>query len=367
MQNNAKISAYQFAMVAMGLLFGGTAVLNPAAAAKQDAWIVDIISFAAGFVLISIYVKIAALYPGKTLVDILRDAFGKIAGSIIAGLYLWYIIHVLALALRSSTDFMTNTIYPETPGLFISVVIILVSVYMVKKGIEVIARVSELLIPVFLVSAMTLFFSLISLYEPNNFLPVLENGLSPLIGPAFQMTTFPYGEAVVLLVIFPVINDNKSIYKSSYIALLFVGFILLMISARELMTLGPDMMERATNANFVSSKLVPGVDIEALIAINLMIGSGIKVSVCLYAAIKLIAQLFNIAAEKLFTLPVAAICVGLSMWLFDSIMEKAAWQKNVYPYYALLYQVLIPVSIMIVSLIKNRNTPPIVQPDAVGY
>jgi hypothetical protein len=56
---------------------------------------------------------------------------------------------------------------------------------------------------------------------------------------------------------------KKEHLQVCFIAVLVVGYILLMISARELMSLGPDKLERATSANFVNAKLVPGRDKEA--------------------------------------------------------------------------------------------------------
>lgn len=356
MDKSVKVSSIQMAMLAMGFLFGGTAVVNPAASARQDAWIADIISFAGGLALIGAYVKISKLNPGKTLIDILRHAFGKVLGSTVAVLYIWYIIHQISLALRGATGFMTNTIYPETPDMFIAIAIMLVSVYMVKKGLEAVARVSELLVPVFLVSAMTLFFTLISLYKPSNFLPVLERGFAPVAKASFTMTVFPYGESVILLMIFPHLYKKGKLTKSCFIAAAFAGFIFVMISARELMVLGPDMMTRAMNANFISAKLVPGIDIEALIATNLMIGSGIKISICLYAAAYGIAQLLGQDSHKTFVMPVAILGVVMSLWLFDSIIEKNLWQKEVYPYYALPFQIVIPAALLILSKVKKKKT-----------
>jgi len=358
MDRNARISQIQLAMLAMGFLFGGTSVTNPAVSAGRDAWMANLISQAGSAVLIGCYAHLAKTYPGKTLVEILRGLFGKALGSVAAVLYLWYTLHIAALSLRGATAFMTNTIYPETPDLFIAVAFILVTVYMVKKGIEVVARVSELLVPIFLVSAFTLFLSLVSLYEPANFLPVLEKGFAPVGKASFFMLTYPYGEAVVLLMIFPSLHKEGNLNKSLLAAILAAGLVFLMFSARDLMTLGPDMFQRATTANFLSAKLVPGLDIEALIAINLMIGSGIKISVCLYAASIGISQLFGLDDYKPFIIPNAAILVSLSIFLFESMIQLEIWGKEVYPVYAVFFQIIIPVFMLAISLVRKRRQSP---------
>lgn len=355
MDKSVKISNIQLSAIIVAFVFGEAAVLNPAVVARQDAWMVNILGLLGGLIMIGIYTYISVLNPGKTLIDILRDAFGKFIGNVLAVLYIWYFLHLLSLILRSSIEFMNTTIYPETPTLFLAIVIMIVTAYAVKKGLEVMARISELLVPILIIAVLLLFFALISKYDINNFLPVLENGWSPVLKASFHMTAFPFAETIVLLMVFPHLNNKRNAFKVSFISCIIAGLILLLITSRDLMVLGPDMLARATNANFISSKLVPGVDIEALIATNMLIGTGIKICVCTYAASMGIAQLFRFKDYKPFVIPVSVIGVALTMWIFDSLLVKNSWEEEVYPYYAVPFQIIIPLAMLIASLIKKKG------------
>lgn len=355
MDKSVKISSIQLSVIIIAFVFGEAAILNPATIARQDAWMVSIIGLAGGLVLIGTYTYICVLNPGKTLIEILKDCFGKIMGSIVSVLYLWYIIHLLSLILRSSIEFMNTTIYTETPILFLAIVIMLVVAYATKKGLEVIGRISELLVPLLIGAVFLLFFALISRFDLNNFLPVLENGWNPVLKASFHMTAFPFGETIVLLMVFPHLNKKRNAFKVSFIACIIAGFLLLMITARDLMVLGPDMLARDTNANFISTKFIPGIDIESLIATNMMIGTGIKICVCTYAASMGISQLIKTDNYKPFVMPVSVIGVALAIWIFDSLLVKNNWEADVYPYYAIPFQLVFPLLLLIISLIKKKK------------
>ncbi|MCF6230713.1 MAG: hypothetical protein L3J62_07985, partial [Gammaproteobacteria bacterium] len=106
---------------------------------------------------------------------------------------------------------------------------------------------------------------------------------------------------------------------------------------------------------YTSMKMVPGVDIEALIATNLLIGSGIKLCVCTYAASMGISQLFKVKDYKPFVIPVSVIGIALTIWIFDSLLVKNNWQADIYPYYAIPFQFVFPLLLLITSFIKKKK------------
>ncbi|MFA5527039.1 MAG: endospore germination permease [Peptostreptococcales bacterium] len=352
---DVRISSIQLAFIIIGFTFGEAAILNPSSNARQDAWLVNVLALIGGLILVSVYTTISSLHPGKTLIDILRATFGRYAGNFVAILYLWYFIHVLSLVLRSFMEFMASTLYIRTPILFMAICLMIVALYTVKKGLEVIARVSELLVPMLIVTIIFLFLALITEYDIQNFLPFLEFGMRPVLKASVHMTTFPFGETVVFLMIFPHLNNKSQTFKISLFSILSIGIILLSVTTRDLLVLGPDMLERMTYPNYASTKMMPIIDIEAFIATNLLIGGGVKIVVLLYAISMGIAQFFKLDDYKPLVLPVSFICISLSLWIFDSLIDKILWEETVYPYYAIPFQLIIPLLILIISLMKKKK------------
>ncbi|MBZ4646965.1 MAG: spore germination protein [Petroclostridium sp.] len=355
MVKDVKISSIQLSFLIMGFILGSTAIVNPAAGARQDSWLAYIIGWAGGFILIGIYVHISILNVSKTLIEILKENFGKVLGSITAILYIWYFIHLAALVLRNFGEYMVTVIYPETPITFIMMCVALLIAYAVKNGLEVVARTSELFVPLLPVTIIFIFFLLIGEYDINNFLPFLENGLEPVLKTAFSVLSFPFGETVVFLMVFPCLNKRENIIKVSYLSVTIMGLITLNVILRFLLALGPDMFTRNFFPAQLTAELIPNVNVDPLIGINLLIGGGVKISVCLYAAVMGIAQLFNLDDYKPFVLPAVAIVVTLSLWVYDNLFEMFRWATDIWPYYSIPFQILIPLLLLMVSWIKKKR------------
>lgn len=270
MTKDVKISSIQMILMFTGFLLGSTAILNPSAIAYQDAWLANILAFAVGLILVSIYSYISILNPNKTLIEILRDNFGKYLGSLISLLYIWYFIHLAALVERDFGEFTVVTTYPETPLAFIITSIVVVSVFIIRNGLEVLARVSEILIPILILLVIFIFLLLINLYEVNNFLSFLERGLKPVFQAAFTVSTFPYGESVIFLMLFPFLNNKKSLFRVSYLSIAITGLVRLNITIRDLMVLGADMFLRAVFPPNITTRLIREINVTPLLGINLL-------------------------------------------------------------------------------------------------
>lgn len=109
----ARISSIQLFLLLSGFLFGSTVILAPAQGAKNDAWLAMLLGGAGGALLMWVYAAIALLNPSKTLVDILKEKLGKVAGNIFAVLYTWYFIHLASLVLRDFGEFICTATFPR--------------------------------------------------------------------------------------------------------------------------------------------------------------------------------------------------------------------------------------------------------------
>lgn len=348
-----RISHIQLMFLMTGFFIGSATILNQSVTALQDAWLAIILGFGAGIALVSMYVSISMLNPGKSLIEILMDRLGHFFGTIIAIFYIWYFIHVAALVARNFAEFMVTTTYAETPIVFITMSIILVIAFMVRHGLEVIARTSELLVPILIISFIFIFLIVANLYEVENFLPFYERGYKPILQASFNILTFPVGEGVVFMMLFPYLY-HKGLLKISNLALLIAGLLILSVTVRDLMVLGPELMARVIFPPHITTALIPNLDITPLVEINLIIGGGTKIAVFLYAAALGIAQLLNLRDHKPFVIPVSVITIVLSVWVFDSILEVIQWASEVFPYYSIPFQFIIPAVLLIISWLKKR-------------
>ncbi|MEG6611599.1 endospore germination permease [Pseudoclostridium thermosuccinogenes] len=350
-----RISSFQLFLLISGFLFGSTVILAPAQGAKNDAWLAILLGGAGGTLLMLIYASIALLNPSKTLVDILREKLGKVIGNIFAILYIWYFIHLASLVFRNFGEFICTVTYPETPIVVVIGVFAVVLAYTVNGGIEVMGRLSELLVPVIPLLFFIIGLSILTVHDFTAFLPILENGIKPVLSAAFDYISFPFGETVAFLMIFLHLNKKeklkKVVFTSSAVSILLV----VMVFFRDIFALGADLMSRATFNPHLTSLLIPGLNVESLVDINLLIGGGVKISVCVYAAANALSQIAGIDDYRKLTRAIVTFCVVLSVWVYENILEMFSWAEKVWPYYSIPFQIAIPLLLLLLSLWKKSK------------
>ena len=67
----------------------------------------------------------------------MKEKMGKVLGSIIAVLYIWYFIHLASLVFRDFGEFICTVTFPETPMTVLISIFALGVVYGVNGGVEV--------------------------------------------------------------------------------------------------------------------------------------------------------------------------------------------------------------------------------------
>ena len=351
-----RISSIQLFMLLSGFLFGSTVILAPAAGAKKDAWLAMIIGGAGGGLLMLVYAAIASLNPSKTLVDILREKMGYVIGNILAVLYIWYFIHLASLGFRDFGEFICTVTFPETPITVVIGFFALAFVYGVNGGVEVMGRMSELLVPVVPVVAFIISLSLITVSDFTAFLPILENGMPPVLNAAFSYITFPFGETVAFLMLFPHLNRKEKLKKTVIVSAIAATVLSIIIFFRDISVLGSELMSRATFISHLTALLFPGFNVDPLLDINLLIGGGVKSSVCVYAATRALSQVAGIEDFSKLTSAVTTFCVVLSVWEYNNVLEILDWTEKVWPYYAIPFQIIIPLILLFLSLWR-KNKP----------
>lgn len=351
-----QISGIQLYLILLGFLFGSSVILTPALGAGRDAWLAMILAGVAGLLLMWVYTTIALLNPSKTLVEILRDKLGKVIGTILSVLYIWYFVHLAALVFRNFGEFICTTTLVETPVAVVMGLFALVLLYAVNSGVEVMGRMSELLVILIPVVAFLISIALITAHDFTAFLPVLENGLSPVIHAAFVNLTFPFGEAVAFLMVFPHLNRMDNLKKVVISSTATSSALAIFVFARDLIALGSDLIARATFIPHLTSLLIPEFNVVPLVDINLLVGGGVKISVCIYAAAKGLSQVTGTHDYRSFSRAVITFCVVLAVWVYENTIEMFGWAEEIWPYYSIPFQIIIPLLLLLLSL-RGKNKP----------
>lgn len=349
-----KISNIQLGLLIIGFITGDFILLMPPKSLAQDAWIAVLFAMIGGLLLISLYVYLSHLHQYKTLVEILYFCFGKIIGNLLMILYIIYFLSLSAIILRNITDYMIVVNYTKTPLWFVLMLIIIVIYYDVRKGIEVMGRLAEIAIPPLIMFILLATLLLVPKFTYDNIFPVMNDGIKPILKDSFNTLTFPFGEPIVFMMIFPFINKKEKIFKTSFISISIAGFILLLVTIRNILVLGPNLLTRSTYPTHTVATMISGLMLEPIIAINLLISGGVMVIVLFFVSILAISQIFKLDDYKTIAMPVSLFLIPFSIWIYDSLAQMDYINSEVIPYYALFFQIIIPFFMLIISLIKIK-------------
>jgi spore germination protein KB len=355
-----KIGNSQLIILMVGFIFGASIVLVPGREAAHDAWMAIILGMLEGSFFALIYTILSNRFKGKSLIQIHEIVYGKYLGKLISLVFLWYLFHLGSLDITTFKDFFLVTTLPQTPELIIAAFIVLSCCYAVKNGIEVIARCAQILVLAAIGSSFISSLLILKDIDLKNLLPIMETPLKKLFMAAHGTATFPFGDTIVFMMIFPYLNDNRDSHRHLIfpviISFLIGGLFLTIVSIRNIGVLGP-MNEINFYPTFQTDRLINVGNLltrlEILTVIGFLTMGFVKISVLLYATVLGGSQLFGLRTYRPLILPIGILMVIASLINFKNVTGNLAFAQQIYPIYALPFQVGIPLLTLIIGLIRK--------------
>ena len=353
------ITSKQGIIIMTMFILGSTLVMGTSSEAKQDVWLASFAAMLLAVPIIFVYARLLSIFPGKNLYLILEHLFGKVIGKLLALPFIWFSFHIGALVIRNFAEFIHIVSFPLTPQYIISFFIILLCIWAVKAGIEVIGRWTSIIFPIVVIAIIVVTLMLSPLYDFSNFKPVLYNGFQPIISTAFSLVTFPFAETVIFTTVLNGLQNNKSTYKVYYWSLLIGGSTILLVAVRSLLVLGAENTEILYFASFSSVRLIDLGKfiqrIEISVTVVFLFAGFVKASICLYAASCGLAKVFNLSSYRQVVSPVGLLMLLLSGIIYHSTIEMFEWAEKIYKYYAVPFEIILPLIILIFAEIKIRT------------
>ncbi|KXG74734.1 GerAB/ArcD/ProY family transporter [Thermotalea metallivorans] len=346
--------------IALVILFvAGTSTAWPTAtAAGRDIWLAILAAILGACFIVSIYSRILSLYHGKDLFDILELLLGKFLGRGVSLLFIWFAFHMGALVIMGYGDFLITVSLPETPRLVPMILIALLAIWGVKEGLEVLGRWAKLFLMLNIPMPIVTILMLIPQMELSNIRPVLYDGLAPVIRGAVDAFAFPFAETVVFMMVLSSVKEKKSPYRIYLMGLFFGGLLTFSVSLTEMLVLGPDIHAASF---FPSHTAVTKINIAGLIhrlelisIISTYTAAFVKLSICLLAAAKGLAKIFQFADYRFFVSPLGLSMLNFAYIIHGNILESRQWSTRIWPYYAFPFQVALPLLILGIAEIKRK-------------
>jgi len=329
--------------------------------AKQDSWFVILSAAVVILPLIFLSVRIIHLYPGQNLFEIIVKIFGNVFGKILSFLFVFYAIHLGAMVIKTFSVFIKVLNMPETPEILTGTFLVLLSVWSVKCGPENIGRLAKYCWPILAASVSITVFIAYKDMNFDNLKPILNTDFKSLASGCFTLCALPLGELVLCLSFFSSVSPNLHPLKIYLKGLAFAIVIMLMANLRNILVLGTS----AGLFYFPSYQAVSVISlgdfftrVEVIIGLNLVLAGFIKVCVCLYTASLGLTKILNFPDQKMVVVPCGLIMVTLSGLLYSNSIDMFNFIPF-YRIYAIPFQVILPLAILIGAEIQTRKKTPI--------
>lgn len=353
-----KISSIQLLFLIIGQVQGGTLIASFATGtAKHDIWIALIAGFVISLSWVWIYGTLLQKFSGKNLVQIHTVIYGPYMGNTISILYIFFFFSIVALLVRVVGGFINTYLLPETPTVAILSVFVLLSAWVLRYGLEVVARCNIVFVVIAMAIAAFTVVLLIKDMKLTNFLPVFEVSVKDFLKATHIIAAGSF-QIVVFLMIAPCINKLKEVKKVMFFGLLLGMITLVILEVRNTAVLGA-LEPLMTFASYRAVRLVNIGDIltrlEVLVSVGLLLSIFVRICMSYYATVLAATQLLGLKSYSFLVFPVGIIIVNISMVAFDSSAEQAVFDMQVMPFYFFLFEFIFPLISLTILLFRERQ------------
>lgn len=361
--DSVKISNHQLMSLVVNSATGGAILVMPSVLtgiARQDAWLVPVLTAVLGIPVIWVMFYLGTRYPGKSYIDIIRTILGKWFGFIAAAGYV-FICMMLSFNLPWYVgNFVTTEAMPETPEYVIRLVYVAVMAAGLLYGLEAFARASE----IFLYFVTILFVLSMILVAPNakveNLQPVLERGIIPVFKGSFILAGIVLFPLLNFFMIFPAnVKNTRKAEKVIFKGYLWTNSMVMISILMTVLVLGSGLASKLRFPTYTLAKEINvGViftRLEFLIAIiwittELYIGI-----VSFYAFTTGLSQLLGLKEHKWIVLPLGLIVLVLSGVVLTDTIYQENWFALVWVPFSVTFGLGLPLLLMLVSLIRHKK------------
>lgn len=356
---NKEVSSDRQIIAMMILFLIGNTLMGIGYAAKQDAWLSVLLSLIMAAPMFAVYARLAVLYPGFYFFEMMEQVFSSVVSRILTLYFSCYCFLTAAIITRNFSEFLHLVALPETPDIVSLIMMGLVIIYAVKNGSEVIGRYAQLYIwPVLLVLVVITLLSL-TVADPENLRPVLYNGLTPILYVATECFFFPFGELVVFLSFVSFTKDRNKPFRVFFYSLIFGGALLIIVVIRNVLVLGPEMVEQLYFPSYNVAGLINigkfFQRLESSVALIFFSAGFVKTAVCMIAFFKGIQYVFRLEHYRQVAAPFGLLFIIICRLVFKNMMQIYEYLNFYHMYFAFPFQLLLPLVVWIKAEMKMRK------------
>jgi len=226
----------------------------------RDGWMAVLPAFAITIPYGLMALSLSAQYPHANLLQISEKVFGKWIGKIIGLIYILISSYYGGLVLALIGIIYQQSLLPLTPRWVFSLGGILLIFYLANSGIEVLARFTEVIFPVIVISLVLNVGLSIPRIEQGEYFPILGEGLKPVFFGALKVIPFPMVFILFLAGVLPFLPTGKQelgqLKTGLWRAVFLVGILNTLVVLIQILVFGPTETTRLAYGILALGKLV---------------------------------------------------------------------------------------------------------------
>lgn len=324
---------------------------------KQDSWIAVILGSIASLPILLIYAYMMKIFPNKNLIEINDMVFGPVIGKIFSIIYVWFFMTLSAINTKDLAEFVQKTILEDTPSIVVVGLLFILCAWAIRNGIEIVTRYSLLFTFIAMVIVILTVFFTVEHMEMDNFLPILQQPKMTYVQATHIITTIPFGEIVVFLMIHPNLDiEPKKRMKYLLYGFLIGGLTLLIVVLRDIAVLSKTI-EIFLLPSFETLRLISVYStlsrVESLFAVTLIILMFFKISILYYVSVMGVAYIFKMKSYKPLVLSIGVIIIIYSYNVYPSIIAHMESGSKTAPFGWYVIESILPLITVITAKIRK--------------
>mgnify|MGYP001180659576 CR=1 FL=1 len=359
MIEKGKISPVQMSLMMNPTISATAVLLVPAITAqhaKQDLWLSPIWAAPIGFLAIFIAYRLNKIYPNESIIEYSGHIIGKIPGKMIGLLFLLFYLHVGGIVIQEYGQFVVGTFLQRTPIHVVMISMILVSAFAVNGGIEVIARTSQIILPVVFLFYLLIIIMLLPDIDVQQIAPFMGQGITPSIKGAAVPSGW-FSEFMLITFLLPFISDKKKGMKWGMISVASVMIILSLMNLITYMIFGP-LTETFTYPVINAVRYISIADflehVESVVMAIWVAGTFIKITIFYYAVTIGTAQWLKLSDYRPIVLPIGFLMVVFGLWSAPNLSKLQSFLGTISPFYFTTVQIVVPILLLSIALLRKK-------------
>jgi len=358
-RNNDIISPYQIAMITIMTVISVEVFSIAAEAADAlgpDGWLLFVVLGAINIFAALVIIRLNSIFPGKTIAEYSQIIIGTIPGKILTGFFAVYLIIVIAYVTRVFTEVVKMFLLFRTPTEIIILSLILVCTYLVRGGVECVARINELIFPILFIPFFLVMLFGLPLIDLSNLRPFLQTPPDKILTSIPRMI-FSFGGIELALYYMGFMKNPGKAYKPIIISVLFLAFFFAMISVSCIGAFGAKSTTKSIwpLVSYIRSISLPGLFIERLdgVILSLWVLTVFTTIVSvLFIASYSISKVTGTKEQKQYVLPLVIIIYYIALQP-SSLAELYEWGNAFFPYAVGTFIYIVPIALLLIARIRK--------------